>query len=187
MISENAMENRTKIIDEITHSFISHFNALTQEELNRKPDTGTWSIAQNIDHIIVLNESYFPVIDQLHKGTYKPPFLAKAAFLATMTGKLILNFVHPDRKMKMKTFPVWEPHSGTIHDNILERFELHQNELKQRIRNSEDLVKKGAIIASPANRFICYRLGTAFEIMITHEQRHLEQAKELLDSIKASL
>lgn len=80
----------------------------------------------------------------------------------------------------MKTFPVWEPTISQVNDDILQRFEKHQNELKRQIETSKELVEKGTIISSPANRNIVYKLETAFDIIVSHEQRHLEQASEIL-------
>ncbi len=37
---------------------------------------------------------------------------------------------------------------------------------------------------SPANKNIIYTLETAFDIIVTHEQRHLAQAKEVLEMLK---
>ena len=84
----------------------------------------------------------------------------------------------------MKTFPVWEPAKSEIPTGVLNRFKEHQSELKAMIENSKDLVEKGTIISSPANKNIVYSLGAAFEIIVTHEQRHYEQAKEVLEIMK---
>jgi hypothetical protein len=46
--------------------------------------------------------------------------------------------------------------------------------------NSQDLVDKGTIISSPANKIIVYKLEIAFDIIVAHEKRHLEQAREVL-------
>ncbi|CAZ97441.1 Putative protein [Zobellia galactanivorans] len=40
------------------------------------------------------------------------------------------------------------------------------------------MIEKGCIISSPANKNIVCRLETAFDIIVTHEQRHFEQLKE---------
>jgi hypothetical protein len=40
------------------------------------------------------------------------------------------------------------------------------------------------VISSPANKNIVYKLETAFDIIVSHEQRHLEQAKEILQLMK---
>ena len=171
-------------IDDITQKFIESFSELSSEQMNWKPDPNTWSIAQNIDHLIVINSSYFTVIDSIRKGTHKLPFLSKIGFIVSLFGNTILKSVHPARKKKIKTFAMWEPGTRNIAEGILERFQQKQSELKILIENSKDLVDKGVIISSPANRNIVYKLEKAFEIIVTHEQRHFQQAKEVLDLLK---
>lgn len=174
------MKDRTSQIDKITEHFIANFGLLSAEQLYWKPNPHTWSIAQNIDHLIVVNESYYPVLSSLKEGTYKTPFIAKFGFMVSFLGKTVLNGVNPDRKKKMKTFPVWEPANSQIKADILQRFASHQNQLKKQIEASGAFVEMGAIISSPANRNIVYKLETAFDIIVAHEQRHLEQAKDIL-------
>jgi len=166
-------------IDETTKRFCQTFGELSNEQLNWKPHPATWSIAQNIDHLIVINETYFPVIDSIRKGTYRAPFISKIGFIVSFVGTTVLKAVQPDRKKKMKTLPIWEPTESTVPEGILERFEAHQSKLKDLIRNSKGLVDKRVVISSPANKNIVYKLETAFEIMVTHEQRHYEQSKEV--------
>lgn len=48
------------------------------------------------------------------------------------------------------------------------------------IRNSKELIQKGVVISSPANKNIVYKLDKAFEIIIAHEKRHFEQSKDVL-------
>jgi len=178
------MENWREQIDKNTQSYIETFGELSIEQLNWKPNSETWSIAQNIDHLIVINKTYFSVIESIRKGTYKTPFLGKFGFVVSFFGKMILKSVQPDRKKKMKTFPIWEPLKSEIPIGILDSFKEHQSELIIMIENSKDLVEKGTIISSPANKNIVYKLRTAFEIIVAHEQRHFEQSKEAFDSIK---
>ncbi|NAS12141.1 DinB family protein [Poritiphilus flavus] len=178
------MENRGEQIDKNTQGFMENFGGLSIEQLNWKPNPETWSIAQNIEHLIVVNKSYFPVIDSIRKGTYKTSFLAKFGFMVSFFEKTILKAVQADRKKKMRTFPIWEPAKSEIPPGILDRFKAHQAELKILFENSKDLVEKGTIISSPANKNIVYKLGTAFDIIVTHEKRHLAQSKEVYELMK---
>ncbi|BFP39607.1 DinB family protein [Flavobacteriaceae bacterium GF1] len=178
------MENWGEQIDKNTQGFSEIFGGLTNAQLNWKPNSKTWSVAQNIEHLIVVNKCYFPVIDSIRKGTYKTPFLAKSGFMVSFFERMVLKAVQPDRKKKMKTFPIWEPAKSEIPIGILDRFKEHQSELKKMIENSEDLVEKGTIISSPANKNIVYKLGTAFDIIVNHEKRHLEQSKEVYERMK---
>jgi hypothetical protein len=170
----------TAQIDKTTEAFKTTFGGLTIEQLNAKPDANTWSIAQNMDHLIVINETYYPVIKAVRDGTYKPPFMGKLSFMVNFLGNFILTSVQPDRKKKIKTFPIWEPSKSAIGSDILTRFEKHQEALKKLITTNADLIEKGTVISSPANKNIVYTLEKAFDIIVAHEQRHFEQANELL-------
>jgi len=44
----------TNQIDTITAEFTKEFGNLSAEQLNWKPNADTWSIAQNMDHLIVI-------------------------------------------------------------------------------------------------------------------------------------
>lgn len=173
-------EKWTTEIDILTGNFIQTFGELSEEELNWKPNEQTWSIAQNLDHLIVINESYYPILEEIRQGTYKLPITGRIGIFVNLFGKLLLKSVQPDTKKKTKTFAMWEPTKSTGYSNILERFKNHQEDLKQLILNSRDMLKAGTVISSPASRLIVYKLETAFDIIVAHERRHFQQAKEVL-------
>jgi len=180
------MKDWIKEIDQLTEDFRTTFGSLSHEQMNWKPDASIWSIAQNIDHLIVINETYFPILESLRNGTYKPPFTAKIGFLVTFFGNTILEASQPDRKKKMKTFSIWEPSGSEISGDILKKFTQHQSELKSQIEQSMYLTGRGTVISSPSNRYIVYSLQTAFDVIVTHERRHFEQAKEVLQQMNSS-
>ena len=178
------MKSWSSTLSDISIRALTEFGALTGEQLNWKPNSKTWSIAQNLDHLIVVNETYYLILASQKAGTYKTPFIAKIGFMVSFLGKIVLKAVQPDRKKKMKTFPIWEPTTSNVIGDILNRFQNHQNELIQKIEGAKELVEKGIVISSPANKNIVYKLETAFDIIVSHEQRHLEQAKEILQLMK---
>lgn len=179
-----AMKKWISEIELLTKAFENEFGNLTAEEVNRKPNATTWSIGQVIEHIIVVNESYYPVVEQLRAGTYRTPWTARLPFLVNWFGDFILQGVEPERKKKIKTFPVWEPQQSEVWADIVEVFVDHHRELAGLIAASSDLVVGGTVISSPANRFVVYKIGRAFDILVAHEQRHLNQAREVLDFLK---
>lgn len=72
-------------------------------------------------------------------------------------------------------------------DNIIQIFADHQMALKDLITQSKDLILAEKVIVSPANKNIVYTIGNAFEIIVTHEERHLAQATEVLELMKQRL
>ncbi|MEX1122522.1 MAG: DinB family protein, partial [Balneolales bacterium] len=113
-------------IDNITGRYKQAFGNLSNEQLNWKPNEKTWSIAQIMDHIVVLNETYYPIFDALRQGRYKASFMSRFGFMVNLFGNLILKSVQPDSRKKVKTFPIWEPANSEIKGDILKRFEDHQ-------------------------------------------------------------
>lgn len=171
-------------IDETTAEVVNRFGGLSPEQLNLKPSPDTWSIAQNLDHLIVINSSYVPVIQAVREDSLSLPFLAKFDFWVKFCGKMILKSVNPDRRKQMGTFPIWEPSPTILPDNIIRIFADHQTALKDLITQSKDLILAEKVIVSPANKNIVYTIGNAFEIIVTHEERHLAQATEVLELMK---
>lgn len=168
-------------IDEITRDFNQAFGDLSAEELNRKPDAKSWSIGQIIEHLILINESYFQAIKQAQAADYKPPFAARFGFLTNLFGNVLLKAVEPSNQKKTKTFGLWAPEQSTVGADILSRFEKNQAALKQLLHLDGNMV-----ISSPANRNITLKLGQLFRILIAHEQRHFRQAQQVLSHIHSS-
>jgi hypothetical protein len=166
-------------LDEITNQFREEFELLTVNELNWIPSPEVWSIAQCIDHLIVINRSYFPTFQALSNGTYKQAFISRLPFMVNALGKALLSGVQPDRRRKMKTFPIWQPTAGKYDKKVLEEFEKMQGELKAWMERSVPWLENQVVISSPANRNVVYKLETAFDIIVAHERRHLEQALEM--------
>ena len=168
-------------LEEITKGVKNSFSILEDDLLFKKPNAGTWSIAENLEHLIILNSSYFPIFEKVKKGTLQSAFISKIGFFTKMFGNMIYKSVSDGGKKKVKTFPLWEPKLYSDQDEpILEKFYDHQKILKQKIREIEPFLGKGIIIHSPANKIVVYSLDKALEIIVAHEKRHLEQAQRLI-------
>lgn len=170
----------TESVDQITQEAINSFVNIPLENIHLKPNPKIWSIAENIEHLITINKTYFPILERLKNGTYQGAFIGRFPFFTNLFGDMIFKSVSDGGKKKQKTFPLWEPKIQQGDDTILERFKQHQEELKSWIVQMEPLIKKNQIIHSPANKLIVYSLEKAIEIIIAHEHRHLDQAKNLL-------
>ena len=173
----------THWIDQVhanTELIQAYFGDLDERSLNYKPHPNTWSIGQHIDHLLVINSSYFPTFDALLIGTYQTTWLAKIPFFTTWMGNFILKSVQPNNPKKIKTFPIWEPSTSKIPAGIVQTFVEHQKVLITYIQKLSNHLEASTIITSPANTKIVYRLPKAIEIIIAHEKRHIQQAKSLI-------
>ncbi|MFN3939040.1 MAG: DinB family protein [Chitinophagales bacterium] len=172
-----------KILDDIASEVQKNYSSITDDMLNKKPNADRWSIAQILEHIIIINESYYPVIENVRNRKYKAGYWGSRKFMTNFWFKTIFKSIHPDNKKKSKTQTIWQPALSYIDGDIVNRFLQHQNQFKKFIDDCSDLVESNTVIHSPATKIITYTISQAFEIITTHEQRHLMQAKEMLQRI----
>lgn len=176
-------QTRTAEFSKVTSQYVSTFGNLTAEQLNWKINPEKWSIAQIIDHIITINETYYPTFKSLKDGTNTTPLFFSWTPLVAFTEKMLIKALSPDTKKKMKTFSIWEPAFSSIDPDIIELYKSHKNEL---IRHHDELTEQlsnRCKISSPAKKIIVYRLDVAFDIMLVHEQTHFIQAEEVLHQL----
>jgi hypothetical protein len=167
-------------IDRITKEAIETFILLPVEKMHHKHDSKTWSIAENFEHLITINRTYFTIFRQLKEGSFHPAFISRIPYFSNLFGNMIYQSVSDGGKKKAKTFPLWEPKVTEGDSTVLERFQFHQDELKAWIKEMQPFLEKNTIIHSPANKLIVYSLEKAIDIIVAHEHRHLDQAKGLL-------
>jgi hypothetical protein len=163
-------------ITSITWEFEKITENLDSSELYFRPSQTSWSIAENLGHLIQLNSSYYPIFDQVIENSYRVSFLGKTPYVAKSLGKLLFRSMAS--KNKMKTFKIWEP--MVAGDDIIPRFKDHQMELSSYIQKLEPFFGRGLVIHSPATRLLVYELDQTMNILIAHEKRHLNQCKAIL-------
>jgi hypothetical protein len=168
-------------LDKISFDVKESFRGLDKETLERKPNKSIWSIAENLEHMIKVNSSYFPIFQKLKNGTFQGAFISKIGFFSKLFGDMIYKSVSDGGKKKIKTFDLWEPKIEGNQTDVVEKFLSHQEELKGWIIEMDHFIEKGTIIHSPANSLIVYSLPQALDIILAHEKRHLDQAMRNLE------
>ncbi len=166
--------------------FRDSFGGLSVNELNWKHNDSSWSIAQVIEHLIRINESFYPILDQLSAGTYRTPWIGGIGFYVKYMGNLLEKSLEPERKRKTRTFPVWEPSTSNIDADVVGRFVAHHDAFIEKLQANRQLFGKGIVISSPANKYVVYQLDKAVDILIVHERRHYNQALEVKGSQKGT-
>ena len=158
------------------------FGSLSPEQLNWKPGADQWSIAQCLDHLIVVNSPYFPLIEKIAKGEYRTTLKERMPLLPYLFGSMILRSVQPETQRRSKAFRKFHPSGSAIDAGIVVRFKAHQQELVHCMQKTEDLKLEDIIITSPVSSFITYSLFDAYRIVVAHEQRHLAQARRVMQT-----
>ena len=157
------------------------FGSLSSQQLNWKPNEKQWSIGQCLEHLIVSNRTYFPELKALGSEAYQPSFWVRLPLLPTFWGKMLLGSITPVPKQKMAAPKVFRPVQSQAPADIVQQFAAHNRELIKHLRNTRGFNHHHTIITSPAARFVVYSLHDAVNILANHEERHLYQARRVME------
>lgn len=152
------------------------FDGATVEQLNWKPAPERWSVAQCLDHLIVADAAYFPILQRIVDGDYKAPWRVRWSPLNGLWGWALLAQTKEEGKNKMKALPKFAPTSSDFDGAIVDRFHAHLNTLLDYFARCEDVDLDRTIIVSPALSFVTYSLRVTFTLLVQHAHRHINQA-----------
>jgi len=155
------------------------FSKLTEAQLNWKSNEGNWSIAQCLDHLVTINQSYFSRIGQMIEKGKQKGLLERKPFRSNLLGKLSINSMKPGSNKKYKTPTLFQPSSSLLNKNVIDKFVENQNEMIQLINKAKGLDLNKIKIVSPVSSIVRFRLGDCLQFLIVHEERHIVQANRV--------
>jgi uncharacterized damage-inducible protein DinB len=179
----NRVDEIVERLNEVTRDARAAFGGLSHEQLNWRETPERWSVAQCLDHLITMNRLYFPLLGEIRAGAARPTAWERLSPFSGFFGKLLIRSLSPDNPRKTKTSPKAEPSSSDIDVGIIDRFARHQVELIEHIRGIPSSVDRGRrIVTSPLAAFVTYSLDDCLTILVVHEQRHVQQAKRVMEA-----
>ena len=184
-MTSNQGEHLSRLVSSanaITDETLAGFGGLTAQQLNWKPSADQWSVAQCFDHLVTANGAYFPIFEKVLSGEKKNTFWETAPWLPALWGKILLKAVAPESKYKLKAPKVFHPSSNSVDGTVIRRFIDQQNQVIRYMKATEGLDIERIIISSPVTNLVTYSLMDAYRIIITHEKRHLLQAKRVSET-----
>lgn len=154
-------------LDGTRNQLIKEIALVNDEPFNVRPDTKTWSIAQVCHHLFLVEQATIKAITWGLKGTDHSQKERKKVHLML------------DRTKKMQAPPIVEPALEPFKvQQIIDRLSDSRKKLIDYLSTIEDpsiLVKKS--VNHPA--FGELPLDQWIEMIYLHEQRHIEQIKEI--------
>jgi len=180
---DDRLDKTAAELQAIAEEAAATFGGLSRDQLNWKPATHSWSIAQCFDHLITMNKLYFPVFERMRSGQVTNTFWEKHSPLSGFFGRYLIKVTSPDHPKKVKTSKKAYPSASDLGSDVIGRFGEHQHELAERIRQvSPKIDLKKTIITSPLLGFVTYSLSDTLTLLTVHERRHFEQARRVMNS-----
>jgi hypothetical protein len=154
------------------------------EYWKQRPAPDRWSVGECFDHLNRSSEAYFPIFEQALQGapTAKPGGLRR-----DFLGWLLCVMLEPPVRIKTKTSGRFVPPIDVAaRAEVMDRFELLQDHVKQFIMRSDSVDVASIKIKSPFAEKLQYGMYSAFRVLPVHQRRHLWQAERVLDSLEST-
>jgi len=145
---------------------------LSDSQLGWHPTDGGWSIADVLEHLCVVYDSY----DSLLGPRIDAPDVRRAEedgpWSPTLAGAMLVRSFASDRKLPApKIFrPAPEPRP-----NVLDEFLAREQQLLERLARARTVDLRRVKLASPVTSLIRINLGDALGILVQHARRHFGQ------------
>ena len=153
---------------------------LTEEQLNWQPAPGCWSIGQCLEHLCVTNECYLrPISDALREKPRSPVEEITPGWLG---GWFIRNFAEPSPNSKRAPAPGKIRPGPRTDLSVLDRFLSGNQACRDLILRARGNDVNRIRFWNPFLPGLRFTVGTGLQLIVSHERRHLLQAKRVKDS-----
>ncbi|AJD90198.1 hypothetical protein JMA_08810 [Jeotgalibacillus malaysiensis] len=152
---------------ETRHELIALVQSLNEEELNTPAPSGGWTVAQVVEHLAVAEVNFLKLVDHAIRQR-------KIGRADTKDFSIVR-----DRSVKMKA--QHEPSAiRRDHEECLTMLQQSRKKTELFITEHKDIEQY--IVSHP--RFGDIPATSVFTLIAEHENRHIDQIKEILESIK---
>jgi len=152
---------------------------LRAEQWNWRPSPGAWSIAQNLEHLNIINGRFLKDLQVAIREGRAAGKLADAPYSYSMVSRWMLRIIQPPVTTRFKAPKKFQPPASVDTTLLLSRWEDTHKKLIDLLHDANGLDLAAIKVPSPVTSLLKYNLGAAFWIMTAHDRRHLHQAREV--------
>jgi len=174
----NELDDAVKAIIETAET---DFATYSPRELNWKPTPEKWSAAECLEHLNIYSRYYNLAMEKAIQE--KSRLIFTEDFESGWVGDFSVKSVHPANTKKQKTPKRLNPVHSELPPTVLEDFLVHQQQLRDIISKSRNVNLNKIKIRTEVAKLLKLRLGDCLRFVIAHEQRHIRQAKVVLDGM----
>jgi len=153
---------------------------LTEEQLNWQPAPGSWSVGQCLEHLCFMNEAYLPAISAALAG--KPDAPAENITPGWFGGWFLRKFVEPSPNGSRVPAPSKIRPAARVELSVLDQFLSGNKACRELILSARNKNVNTIRFWNPLVPGIRFTVGTGFQIIASHERRHLLQGGRVRDS-----
>ncbi len=171
-----ALRAQVRLLDERAEELVRGLDAA---RLARRPPSGAWSVAENVDHLCAIGRWYFKQLDRSLADAEARALSAGPPRSLPLFERFVVWLAEPPvRSLRIKAPPPFQPAPDFDPLAVLPAYHAHHAALHERLTRATrfDLVRARA--RTPLSRRPASLLG-CLSLMLAHERRHLWQAEQV--------
>ncbi|WP_165768283.1 DinB family protein [Hymenobacter amundsenii] len=163
------------------------FRPLSDDQLNRGPGPGKWSVGQCLEHLNILGGLYLPLISRKLKAARERGTRPADAVKHGYVGRKMTEALRVPATEKPLTSPQqYAPSGYRLPRTVLEVFGRQLDELTHLIEQARTVNMNAVRIPNPIIPLYYPRLPDVLEMLVVHLDRHIGQAERVLDGLEGN-
>ena len=151
---------------------------LAEERGGWRAETGSWSVAECLDHLATANRVYLQAMKEPAIHAREQGKLRGGPVAPGFVGRWLARTMEPPVKapFRMKAPRTIEPRAAPPLGDAFASFRTSQDEVREFVRAYANLDLAAVRFPNPFVRGMRFSLATGLHVIIAHERRHLWQA-----------
>ena len=159
---------------------------LTEEEFQWKPDNGRrWSIAECLDHLATTNALYCASVRQGVEKARRKGWARTGPLRPGFFGRKFVASQEPPVKTKLRAPQRVQPQPLRSRAEIMRAYHEAHEEVRRLIRECVAIDANRATFRNPFLPIISVKVSTGLHVVPAHDRRHLWQAAQVEQEIRA--
>jgi hypothetical protein len=180
--SENLLQTVVGEAEKNAADARSVVSGLSDAQLNWQPAPDKWSIAQCLEHLTAASSGFNPYfVDAVARGRQRFAAVSPPAYHPTFRGRWLIKHVEPESPRKLRAPKIFKPSASNV-QNALDKFLTQQKTFLKFVADTSGIDYNRTRLRSPVTPLVRYSLADAFVITVSHEQRHLQQARRVRET-----
>ncbi|UKN02609.1 DinB family protein [Paracrocinitomix mangrovi] len=181
--SDDLITELSEMTRHITDVAKTEFDNLSTEQLFWQPDKNSWSIAQCFAHLNAFHRFYVPTfVERIKNSRFQEPAdyfqsspLGHSTYMKVKLGKL------KNVKRKLISPKDYNPlvNKNLKIDTVMEDFYKYQDRLLEVMESARKINIRKTKTSFSVRPIVKLRLGDAFQYIVYHAERHIEQARKV--------
>lgn len=172
-------ETRSQL-DQIAREAEQDFGGLDARQLNWRPDETRWGVGQCLEHLLTTNQLMLGAARSALDPAATRTLWQRLPVVPAMLGRLMIRSLTPTATRKMTAPATARPAASGVAGDVVRRFAEQQREMAAWLGGLDAERAERTIMVSPFLRVITYSVLDGSRLMATHDRRHMEQARRVM-------